>query len=95
MEGDSSRNLRVLRTSYKDRQIEMTVEGRPEQHYEVRAYTPLRLVATEGVRSIEDRGDYKAMELALPTDNRLVDKAGYMRWQVHVKTEPRPGAVQR
>ena len=73
----------------------MTVEGRPGQHYEVRAYTPLRLTATEGVKSIEDRGDYKAIELVLPTDNRLLDKAGYVRLQVHVKTEPQPGALRR
>ena len=31
LEGDFSRNLRVLRTSYTDRQIEMTVEARPGQ----------------------------------------------------------------
>ena len=43
LEGDFSRNLRVLRTSYTDRQIEMTVEGRPGQIYEVRAYTPLQI----------------------------------------------------
>ena len=95
LEGDSSRNLRVLRTSYKDRQIEMTVEGRPGQHYEVRAYTPLRFAGAEGVKSIEDRGDYKAIELALPMDSHLLDKAGYVRLQVHVKTEPQLGAVQR
>jgi glycogen debranching enzyme len=95
LEGDSSRNLRVLRTSYKDGQIQMTVEGRPGQHYEVRAYTPLRLAATEGVKSIEDRGDYKAIELALPMDNRLIDNAGYVRWQVRVKTEPQLVGVQR
>jgi hypothetical protein len=95
LEGDSSRNLRILRTSYTDRQIEMTIEGRPGQHYEVRAYTPLRLAATEGVKSIEDRGDYKAIELAQPNDTRILDKAGYVRWQVRVKTEPQLGAGQR
>ena len=87
LEGDFSRNLRVLRTSYTDRQIEMTVEGRPGQDYKVRAYTPLRLAATEGVKSIEDRGDYKSIEMASPNDSRLLDKAGYARWEVRVKAE--------
>jgi len=86
--GDVSRNLRILRTSCKDGQIEMTVEGRPGQIYEVRAYTPLKLNASGGVRSIEDRANYKAIELASPADSRLVDKAGYVRWQVRVRAKP-------
>jgi hypothetical protein len=65
----------------------MTVEGRPGQDYKVRAYTPLRLAATEGVKSIEDRGDYKSIEMASPNDSRLLDKAGYARWEVRVKAE--------
>jgi hypothetical protein len=88
LEGDISRNLRILRTSFTDGQIEMTVEGRPGQIYEVRAYTPLKLTANEGVRSIKDRGNYKTIELVPPVDSRLVDKAGYTRWQVRVRAEP-------
>lgn len=88
LEGDVSRNLRILRTSCKDGQIELTLEGRPGETYEVRAYTPLKLTATGDVKSIEDRGVYKAMELIPPADSRLVDKAGYVRWQVHVRAEP-------
>lgn len=61
LEGDMSRNLRILRTNCTDGQIEITVAGRPGLHYEVRAYTPLRLAAAEGVKSIEDRGDYKRL----------------------------------
>lgn len=95
LEGDSSRNLRILHTSYTNGQIQMTVEGRPGQRYEVRAYTPLRLAATEGVKSIEDRGDYRAIVLALPNNSCRWDKSGYVRWQVRVKTEPQLGAVQR
>jgi hypothetical protein len=88
LEGDISRNLRILRTSFADGQIEMTVEGRPGQIYEVRAYTPLKLTANEGVSSIKDGGNYKAIELVPPADSRLVDKAGYVRWQVRVRAEP-------
>jgi hypothetical protein len=88
LEGDVSRNLRILRTSCKDGQIEMTVEGRPGQIYEVRAYTPQNLTADGGVRSIKDRGNYKTIELVPPADSRLVDKAGYVRLQVRVRAEP-------
>jgi len=88
MEGDSSRNLRILRTGYHAGQIELTVEGRPGQVYTVRAYTPMRLAAIEGVVAIEDRGDYNAIELAPPANTGDVDKAGYVRWRVRMKTEP-------
>jgi hypothetical protein len=88
LEGDISRNMRILRTRCTDGQIEMTVEGRPGQIYEVRAYTPLKLTAEGGVTSIKDRGTYKAIELVPPADSRLVDKAGYVRWQVSVRAEP-------
>jgi len=87
MEGDLSRNLRILHAGYDAGQIEMTVEGRPGQMYTVRAYTPLKLVAVEGVQSIEDDGGYKAIELIPPADGGTVDKAGYVRWQVRVKTQ--------
>jgi hypothetical protein len=75
MQGDVSRNLRILRTSCTDGQIEMTVEGRPGQIYKVRAYTPLKLTANGGVSSIKDRDNYKTIELVPPVDTRLVDKA--------------------
>ncbi len=88
LEGDGSRNLRILHASYAGGQIDMMVEGRPGQIYEVRAYTPLKLTAIGGIRSIEDRGNYKTIELTPPADSRLADKAGYVRWQVHAKAEP-------
>lgn len=88
MQGDVSRNLRILRTSCTDGQIEMTVEGRPGQIYKVRAYTPLKLTANGGVSSIKDRDNYKTIELVPPVDTRLVDKAGYVCWQVRVRAEP-------
>jgi hypothetical protein len=88
LEGDLSRNLRILRTTFTDGQIEMTLEGRPGQTYEVRAYTPLKLTANGGVRAIKDRGIYKGIELVPPADSSLVDKAGYVRWQVRVRAKP-------
>ena len=87
LEGDVSRNLRILRTSCTDGQIEMTLEGRPGQIYEVRAYTPLKLTADGGVRSIKDRGNYKTIEVVPRVDRPLVDKAGYVRWQIRVRAE--------
>ena len=87
LEGDPSVNLRILRTSYINGQVEMTVEGRPGQMYKVRAYTPLKLEALGGVKSIEDHGDCKVIELASPANSLQVDKAGYVRWQVRVKAE--------
>lgn len=86
LEGDSSLNLRVLRTNYEKGQVQMTVEGRPGRIYEVRAYTPRTLKAIAGVRSIKEYSNYKVLELVSPADNRPVDKAGYVRWEVRVET---------
>jgi Mannosylglycerate hydrolase MGH1-like glycoside hydrolase domain len=88
LEGDVSRNLRILRTTWTDRRIEITLEGRLGQTYEVRAYTPLKLTAEQGVSSLKDRGNYQALELNPPADSARVDKAGYVRWQVRVRAEP-------
>ncbi len=65
----------------------MTVEGRPGQLYEVRAYTPLRLEVIGGVRSIEVHGDCKSLKLSSPQATYEVDRAGYTSWQVRVKAE--------
>ncbi|HKS73662.1 MAG TPA: GH116 family glycosyl hydrolase [Terriglobales bacterium] len=88
LEGDTSVNLRILHTSYANGRVEMTVEGRPGQEYEIRAYTPLKLEALAGVSSIEDRADYKMLKLASPANSTRLDRAGYVRWQVLVKVEP-------
>lgn len=86
LEGDRSVNLRVLHTSFAAGQIEMTVEGRPDRRYKVRAYTPLKLQAVEGVASIDDLGSYKVLELVAPADTQPAPETGYVRWQVRVKT---------
>lgn len=71
----------------------LSVEGRPGQHYEVRAYTPQKLTAIAGVSSIKDRGEYKGLELSCPSESRAVDKAGYARWQVRIRVEPNAKVV--
>jgi hypothetical protein len=87
LEGDTSRNLRIIRTRYANGLIELTVEGRPGQMYEVRAYTPLKLAPVAGIAAIEDHGDYRSLELTPPADSRNVDNAGYVRWLVRAKAE--------
>jgi Mannosylglycerate hydrolase MGH1-like glycoside hydrolase domain len=88
LEGDTSLNLRILRTIYANGQVDLTVEGRPGQKYNVRAYTPRKLSAIQGIQSIEDHGDYKTLVLAAPSGEQQVDKVGYARWEVKVGTTP-------
>lgn len=87
LEGDRSRNLRILQTGYEDGMVAMTVEGRPGQMYKVRAYTPRALKAVAGAKGIENRHGYKVLELMAPAMDQEVDKAGYVRWKVQVKVE--------
>ncbi len=88
LEGDTSQNLRVLHTAYSNGQLEMTVEGRPERTYRLRAYTTWKLSAIEGAKVSEASGRFKVLELAAPAADRAnLDKAGYVRWKVQVSTK--------
>jgi hypothetical protein len=88
LEGDSSRNLHVLRTSYQSGQFQMLVEGRPELKYEIRMLTPW-LVSTAG--SGEDvvvEGDWKVLQVAAPAAAKEnPDRAGYVRWTIAVSVK--------
>lgn len=88
LEGDSSRNLRVLNTSYRDGQLQMTVEGLPGQAYRVRLFTPWKVHAVEGARVAETASREKTLELISPSGTPgSTDKSGYIRWTVHVSLE--------
>lgn len=87
LEGDSSRNLRILQTDYEDGQIRMIVEGRPGQAYKVRAYTSWSLKALEGARVSKNHHAYKTLQLKSPPGDQAVDRAGYVRWQVKVQAK--------
>lgn len=90
LEGDTSHNLRVLRTEYKDRKLEIVVEGRPERTYTLRLFTPWRPNPTEGARLLGNGGTVHPLELIAPEAARAqVDKAGYVRWTVRVEFETR------
>lgn len=84
--GDTSRNLRVLRTNYANGLLEMTVEGLPEQTYNVRAYTPWNLKAAEGCAVVEGQHGYKILELVAP-QKKALGRAGYVRWDVRVQAQ--------
>lgn len=87
LEGDTIRNLRVLRTNYSNGLLEMTVEGLPEQTYKVRAYTPRDLKADEGCGVVEGHRGYKTLKLVAPPGEQRVDGAGYVRWDVRVQAQ--------
>ena len=84
LEGDSSRNLRVLKTSYQNGEFQMLVEGRPELKYEIRLLTPWRV--SWQLR----RGCWSRWRLETSCGSRTCrssehpDKAGYVRWTVDV-----------
>jgi hypothetical protein len=86
LEGESSRNLRVLRCSYSDTKLEMTVEGRPEHPYPVHLHTPWRAKMTGGGQMLESRKGMHVVELLAPSGpGRKLDKAAYQRWTATVQ----------
>jgi hypothetical protein len=89
LEGDTSRNLHVLKTSYQKGQFQMLVEGRPELKYEVRLWTPWRIAEAMSAEAIQQNGDWRILQVSPPpraSEHR--DKAGYVRWTVTVTTLP-------
>jgi hypothetical protein len=86
LEGDSSRNLRVLKTSYQSGQFQLLVEGRPELKYEIRLWTPWQVSAASSADDVVAEGDWKILRVAAPTGAKEhPDKAGYVRWTVAVQ----------
>jgi hypothetical protein len=76
LEGDSSSNLRVLRTTYTKPSLEMLVEGRPDRRYDVRLFTPWSVKG----------GASKVLQIVAPEAVRATtDKAGYVRWTAKVE----------
>jgi len=85
LEGDSSRNLHVLSTSYQSGQFQMLVEGRPELKYEIRLLTPWLVSAASSAEDVVVEGDWKILRVAAPAAvKEHPDKAGYVRWTVGV-----------
>lgn len=85
LEGDSSRNLHVLKTSYENDQFQMQVEGRPDIQYEIRLWTPWRVAAATSTKDVVREGEWSVLRVVAPADAREhLDKAGYVRWTVTV-----------
>jgi hypothetical protein len=85
-EGDTSRNLHVLKTSYHAGQFQMLVEGRPDVKYEIRLWTPWRVESATSAETIVREGDWSVLEVAAPSDAaQHRDRAGYVRWTVDAK----------
>jgi hypothetical protein len=83
LEGDSSRNLHVLKTSFENDQFQMHVEGRPDIQYEIRLWTPWRVATASSAKEIFRDGDWTILRIAAPADVREhPHKAGYVRWTV-------------
>jgi hypothetical protein len=83
LEGDSSRNLHVLKTSFDNDQLQMQVEGRPDIQYEIRLWTPWRVATASSAKEILRDGDWSILRVAAPAEVREhLDKAGYVRWTV-------------
>lgn len=88
LEGDSSRNLRVLNTVYRDGQLQMDVEGLPLQPYRVQLFTPWKVSALEGARIVESTSQGTTMELTSPRETvGARDRSGYTRWKVRVQLQ--------
>jgi hypothetical protein len=85
LEGDSSSNLRVLRTTYAKPSLEMLVEGPTDRPYQVRLFTPWRVKEGEGVRLLSTGDQLTVVEIFAPEAVRAqTGKAGYVRWTARV-----------
>ena len=83
LEGDASRNLHVLKTSYENGVFQMVVEGRPELKYEIRLWTQWPIAEATSAEAITGEGDWEVLRVAAPSDAlEHRDKAGYVRWTV-------------
>jgi hypothetical protein len=88
LEGDSSRNLRVLSTAYRDGQLQIRVEGLPGQAYRAHLFTPWKVNPLEGARVIETTSKEKTLELISPPETAdVVDRSRYTRWTVRVQLQ--------
>jgi hypothetical protein len=88
LEGDSSRNLRVLNTAYRDGQLQMNVEGLPLHPYRVQLFTPWKASALEGARVVESTSQGTTLELTSPRETvGARDRSGYTRWKVRVQLQ--------
>ena len=88
LEGDSSRNLHVLESSYQKGQFQLLVEGRPDVEYKIRLWTPWRVAATSA-KSVSNDGEWRTLSVSAPPDAiEHRDKAGFVRWKITASMEP-------
>ncbi len=88
LEGDTSRNLRLLHSAYHDGRLQMTVEGLPGRPYRVQLFTPWAVNPRQGARTLESKGDVKTLELVAPPGaEKAIDNSGYTRWTVEVQLQ--------
>jgi len=88
-EGDTSRNLHVLRTFYKSGRFQIVAEGRPDTKYEIRLWTPWSVESATSAEAITRVGDWIVLRVLAPSDAaRQKDRAGYVRWTVDTRLLP-------
>jgi hypothetical protein len=88
LEGDTSRNLRVIRYAYSGRKLQMIVEGLPERRYIAHVHTPWRAAAIAGGRIQKKQDSFHVAEIVAPAGPDVTrDKAGYTRWTFSVQFE--------
>jgi hypothetical protein len=89
LQGDLSRNLHVLRSSYHNGQLEMLVQGRPEAEYEIRLWTPLKITTAKSAQVITREGEWTILRVAAPRDaEKRSGKTGYVQWTVTAMPSP-------
>jgi len=86
LEGESSRNLRVIRARYDGAagELRLLVEGLPGRDYEVRLHTPWRAASAESATVEKQHEDRITLRLQAPASAET-GPAGYARWEVAAK----------
>jgi len=89
LEGDVSKNLHVLKSFYQNGQFQMVLEGRPDLEYEVRFWTPWRVMSATSAKSITRDGEWSTLRVVAPEPLAgHHDKAGYVRWTIAAAVQP-------
>ena len=81
LEGGTSNSLRVLDSSYREGQLQVSVEGLPDKEYEIRLLTPWLTKGGTGIDRIYNQDPWTILSTSAPAaDKGHADAAGYVHW---------------
>jgi glycogen debranching enzyme len=85
-EGDSSENLRIIRSAYRNGGMQLLVEGLPDRQYELRIFSPWGVKRSKGVECVVDAFGARTLVLEPQLSPKTgASPSGYTRWAVDLQ----------